>query len=191
MSITLSLSSRRMCLLLLLVGSLVCTLASGSSATKIKRQVLDAGGTVWSSTTSYRLCSALGQPITGIQSGTSMEGTAGFWNKEVSVVVDVEIQEDSDGLPKEFALHQNYPNPFNPTTVIEYALPKASHVRITIYNLLGQQVKLLVAQDQPAGYKTVLWDGRTDSKAEVSSGVYFYRIMAGDFVNCKKMLLLK
>lgn len=172
-----------------MVGSLVCTLASGSSATKIKRQVLDAGGTVWSSTTSYKLCSALGQPIIGIQSGTSMVGTAGFWNK--SVAVDVEIQEDSDGLPKEFALHQNYPNPFNRTTVIEYALPKSSHVRITIYNVLGQMVRSLVNQKQPAGLMTIQWDGRTDSEAEVSSGVYFYRIMAGDFVKCKKMVFLK
>jgi hypothetical protein len=116
-----------------------------------------------------------------------MVGTAGFW----TVAVDVEIQEDSDGLPKEFALHQNYPNPFNLTTVIEYALPKSSHVRITIYNVLGQMVRSLVNQKQPAGFKTIQWDGRTDSEAEVSSGVYFYRIMADDFVKCKKMVLLK
>ncbi|MBI4547327.1 MAG: T9SS type A sorting domain-containing protein [Ignavibacteriae bacterium] len=89
-------------------------------------------------------------------------------------------------LPKEFALHQNYPNPFNPVTVIRYQLPVQSHVTLKIYNLLGQEVRTLVDEVQEAGYKSVEWNA-----AGMASGVYFYRLRAGNFVDVKKLPLLK
>jgi hypothetical protein len=88
--------------------------------------------------------------------------------------------------PTEFSLSQNYPNPFNPVTHIRFGLPKASNVKIEIYNLLGQRVAVLLNKRKPAGYHTVEFDGRN-----FSSGVYLYRIQADEFQQVKKMLLVK
>jgi len=90
-----------------------------------------------------------------------------------------------------YTLNQNYPNPFNPICRIEYALPADCQVTLSIYNILGQRVRVLVDEYQSAGHKSVKWDGRDDQGKEVTSGIYFYRIQAGDFTEAKKMLLLK
>jgi hypothetical protein len=97
----------------------------------------------------------------------------------------------SDGLPKSFALEQNYPNPFNPTTEVAFALPKASHVQLDVFNVLGQKVATVVNGEYPAGNHTATWDGTNSSGGSVSSGVYFYRIQAEDFSQTRKMMLLK
>jgi hypothetical protein len=89
-------------------------------------------------------------------------------------------------LPKEYALQQNYPNPFNPSTTIKYDLPKDSRVNLKLFNILGQEVATLVNEEQKGGYKSVEWNA-----SNVASGVYLYRLQAGDFVQTKKMLLLK
>jgi hypothetical protein len=94
-------------------------------------------------------------------------------------------------LPDKFALHQNYPNPFNPITTLRYDLPENSLVNITIYDMLGRQVKTLVNQTQDAGFKSVIWDATNDFGKPVSAGVYLYQIQAGEFVQTKKMVLLK
>ncbi|MCK4427577.1 MAG: T9SS type A sorting domain-containing protein [candidate division Zixibacteria bacterium] len=155
-------------------------------------QVLNGGGAMWLETASYKLSSSLGQSITGIQDGPTKNVYTGFWNPRIIQMTPVEWEEvDQAELPKEFGLRQNYPNPFNPTTVIQYALPKASFVKIQIYNILGQKVRSLVDEPQEPGYKTIRWDGEDDGGNEVSSGVYFYRIEAADFVKCRKMVLLK
>lgn len=96
------------------------------------------------------------------------------------------VKDGSDGVPNEFALVQNYPNPFNPSTMIQYALPTSEHVRISVYNALGQEVATLVDELQIAGYKSVNFD-----VSNLSSGVYFYRIVAGNFGQTKKMVLMK
>ncbi len=89
-------------------------------------------------------------------------------------------------LPTRISLSQNFPNPFNPTTQINYALPQDAKVRLDIYNLLGQKVATLVDRKQQAGYHSVRWDA-----SSFASGVYFYRLQAGDFVETKRMILLK
>ena len=89
-----------------------------------------------------------------------------------------------------FDLRQNYPNPFNPETEIEYALPKDSEVKLIIYNLLGQRVQTLVESKQVAGFHRVRWDGRDYSGKEVTSGIYFYQLKAGNFIFTRKMVLL-
>jgi hypothetical protein len=94
--------------------------------------------------------------------------------------------DDVSSIPEEYSIKQNYPNPFNAVTSFEYGLPKDSYVTIIIYNLLGYQVATLINQYQPAGYHQVSWDAGANS-----SGIYFYRIQAGDFTKTKKMLLLK
>ncbi|RMF60150.1 MAG: T9SS C-terminal target domain-containing protein [Calditrichaeota bacterium] len=94
-------------------------------------------------------------------------------------------------LPERFALHPNYPNPFNPETTIRYDLPVPAEVRLTIYDLLGRVVRTLVAKKQAAGAHAAVWDGRDDSGKQLASGVYVYRLDAGEFKKSAKMLLLK
>ena len=91
----------------------------------------------------------------------------------------------------DYSLGKNYPNPFNPATTISYQVPRQSTVRIEIYNMIGQKVRaLLNDQKEPGVYKAV-WNGRNDSGAQVGSGVYIYRMIAGDFVQVRKMILMK
>jgi hypothetical protein len=93
--------------------------------------------------------------------------------------------------PMDFQLNPNYPNPFNPATRIEYYLPRASTVKLTIYNILGQAVKSLVNERQEGGYYYTIWDGKNRNGYYVPSGVYLYHLEAGTFSESKKMLLLK
>jgi len=91
-----------------------------------------------------------------------------------------------EDIPHETVLMQNYPNPFNPSTRIRYGLPSRSHVTLTVFNTLSQRVATLVDDNQEAGYYEVRFDGK-----DLSSGVYLYRIQAGDFVRTRKLLLVK
>ncbi|KAA0249148.1 MAG: choice-of-anchor A family protein, partial [Chlorobiota bacterium] len=93
---------------------------------------------------------------------------------------------DNSTLPTEFKLYQNYPNPFNPATVIEFALPSAQNVKLSVYNILGQEVKVLNDGPLTAGYHKFSFDGKN-----FASGVYFYRMTAGKFSEVKKMVLTK
>ncbi len=96
-----------------------------------------------------------------------------------------------EGIPKEFALDQNYPNPFNPSTVIRFAVPREEFVRLEIYDITGALVKTLVDQTLRAGTMEVTWDGTNSTGAKIASGVYLYRLQAGDFTSIKKMVMLK
>ena len=98
---------------------------------------------------------------------------------------------DLKPLPDRFALDQNMPNPFNPATVIGYQLPEAGRVRLVIYNLLGQEVRVLVDEQMEAGSFTTTWDGTNELGRRVASGVYLYQIQSGDFSSSRRMLLLK
>lgn len=99
--------------------------------------------------------------------------------------------EANSQMPEGFHLLQNYPNPFNPETEIAYCLPQDSPVKLTIYNILGQEVKVLVDEYQTAGTRRVIWDGCDDTGSNVASGIYLYRLEAGKTVQTKKMSLLK
>ncbi len=101
------------------------------------------------------------------------------------VVTGVMVRDDA-GVPRAYALDQNYPNPFNPATTIRYELPKASGVTLKVYNILGQEVATLVDEYQSAGYKSVRFNG-----SGLASGIYVYRLQAGDYVAAKKFVLLK
>ena len=94
-------------------------------------------------------------------------------------------------LPEEFSLQPNYPNPFNGETVIEYALPQTATVRLVVYNIVGQQVKVLVNGEQAAGFQRVKWNGKDNNNLDVSSGVYFLRFNAGGNVFVRRMVYQK
>ncbi len=99
---------------------------------------------------------------------------------------------DSDNLqPDNFLLYPNFPNPFNPTTTLRYDLPQNSFVNITIYDLNGREVKKLVRSEQVSGNHSLTWNGTNDQGKLVSAGVYLYQIQSGEFVQTKKMVLMK
>ncbi|MFC1725794.1 FlgD immunoglobulin-like domain containing protein [candidate division KSB1 bacterium] len=106
-------------------------------------------------------------------------------------VTSVEEELIGSPVPGEFILHQNYPNPFNPETTIKYELNSPSEVKISIYNILGQEVKRLVNRNVTAGVHSVKWDGTNEQGIKVNSGVYLYMLQAGDFFETKKMILLR
>jgi len=110
---------------------------------------------------------------------------------DFNIITSVRDLDIVQGIPKAYQLFQNYPNPFNPATTISYSIPRNSEVHLFIFNVLGQRIATLVNKKQLAGRYTVQWRGRNDQGLKVPSGVYFYRIRAGDFVDTKKMLLLK
>ena len=105
-----------------------------------------------------------------------------------SVATDIS---DDIKLPNEFSLSQNYPNPFNPSTTIEYTLPENTQVRIEIFNLQGQKIKLLQDNFQKVGRHAVSWDATDSDGQKVASGVYLYRISTDLYIYSKKMVLMK
>ena len=116
---------------------------------------------------------------------------SGLESESSSIVSAVLSSEDELGMPTEFALKQNYPNPFNPSTQIQYALPSETRVVISIYDITGRKVRTLVNEVQSAGYRTVMWNATNEIGRPVSAGMYIYTIQAGDFIQNRKMVLMK
>jgi len=120
------------------------------------------------------------QPVSGwvqlVEFEVLFDSKEGFQAEETEVAA----------VPETFELKNNYPNPFNPTTTINYQLPEQRHVRISVYNVIGQHIATLVDANMNAGYHSVVWDA-----IDQSSGIYLYRIEAGDFVQTQRMILLK
>ncbi len=129
-------------------------------------------------------------PVINPFDSTYKIGEHAFISKFSFVSTDIE-KDDLYNLPTNFNLSQNYPNPFNPSTTIEFNLPTKSNVTINIYNLLGQEINQLVNQVYSVGNYKVTWDGRTSNGSQASTGIYLYRIKTDNFVETKKMLLLK
>jgi hypothetical protein len=109
---------------------------------------------------------------------------------EPDIINDVE-RIDEDKVVKDFLLGQNYPNPFNPSTEIKFHIARQSFVSLKIYDLLGREIKTLVSEELDNGVYIVDWNGDNNFGEKVSSGIYFYRIEAGSYINSRKMLLLK
>lgn len=108
------------------------------------------------------------------------------WMPDFSIFTSINEEKSNEIAPDTYELNQNYPNPFNPTTTIKYSIPKAAHVKISIYNILGEKVAALIDSEQSAGRYEINFNA-----SSLASGVYFYNIQAGDFIQTKKMLLLK
>jgi hypothetical protein len=143
-----------------------------------------AGGGGMFSGGSFAAAGTIGQGVIGRSIGVTYAASAGFWG-DGAVILDVEgpiVQ----GIPAEFALKQNFPNPFNPGTTIAYELPGPADVRLSVYDMLGREVSLLVNERLEAGRHEVRLDA-----AGLSSGVYLYRMRAGDFVQTRKCVVLK
>lgn len=116
----------------------------------------------------------------------SNEGGASEWSEFFTFNIGTTVSNELGEAPVEFTLQQNYPNPFNPTTQIRYGIPQAADVQLTIYNMLGQKVAILVDSKRSAGWHTASFDA-----SGLSSGAYIYRIQAGEFTSTKKLTLIK
>jgi len=108
-----------------------------------------------------------------------------------SIASDCDSDDEHGTLPMAFGLSQNYPNPFNPTTTIRFHLERRESVKLTVYNMLGRRVATLIDETLSAGSHEVVWTGTDDNRNVVSSGVYFYRLTAGELTDRKKMVLLR
>jgi len=103
----------------------------------------------------------------------------------------VDADDVNPGVNYTFGLDQNRPNPFNPSTTVEYSLARKTHVNISVFNILGQKVVTLVDGDQEAGPHDAVWEGRDGNGSQVASGIYFYKMVAGDYVQTRKMALMR
>ena len=143
----------------------------------------------------------VGKASINIMKDTSNPEQTEFWylvvsDKTVEAEEDMVIENANPELPEVFSLSPNYPNPFNPATTIKFQLPEkngTATVRtvLRVYDILGRVVRTIVDEDMSPGFYTKQWDGLNDKGVGISSGVYFYSIMAGDFRQTKKMLLIK
>ena len=126
------------------------------------------------------------QALTLDNNGYVYTGTEnGVWRRPLSEITSVEEQE-IDEIPTEFLLSQNFPNPFNPNTKIKYSVPTSSQVTIKIFNTLGEELETLVNEEKSAGSYEIIWTSK-----QLPSGVYLYQLKAGNYINTKKMILLK
>ena len=121
----------------------------------------------------------------------------GFWDEiqnfaEEELNVELIMGIIDDLLPpKKYSLLQAHPNPFNPITILRYDLPVDNHIILTIYDLNGREINQIVNTSQPAGHHSVMWNSTDSFGKPVSAGVYLYQIRAGEFVQTRKMVLLK
>ncbi len=117
--------------------------------------------------------------------GYSITAHPGDTNVNFNFTV-TDVEQDQSGIPSDFSLSQNFPNPFNPSTVISYNLKETGKVQLKVFNVLGNEVKTLVNEEKPAGNYEVTWNA-----VNLPSGIYFYQLQAGSFIDTKKMVLLK
>ena len=179
----------RTMLLVIALSVGLCGLASADYIL-VKDVLSTSGGHLESA--SYLLDYSTGQTAVGQSEGASYLETGGFWSwSSWGPAVGVDDEVLPGVVPERFALSQNYPNPFNPQTHIIYQLPRAETVTLTVYNVMGQAVCDLVDEVQGAGEHTVTWNGLDRAGRAVASGIYFYQLVAGEFVETRKMLLLK
>jgi len=151
----------------------------------------------WPVTVSWTLRG--GSSALALRTGTTTRALQGSGSVRITGPAQggIAIEAAGAAVPKEFALTQNYPNPFNPATTIRYALAVDARASVKVFDVLGRQVATLVDEVQPAGERTIQWNGRNAAGLQVASGVYFYRLEAAPvaggaaFTSMKKMLLLK
>ncbi len=156
----------------------------GSSADNVRSMTIDAADNLYF--TGY-----YGSPVTFGSHTLTYAGVYDVFLAKIPASSTGVYGSDGGGLPTHSTLLQNYPNPFNPTTRIDYALPYASHVRLTVYNVLGQLVATLVDEARPAGRFALEWNGVGMNGNDLTSGVYFYTLLTDDFVQTKRLMLLK
>jgi hypothetical protein len=169
--------------IMIVAASAVCLLSATAAADySIPHSVVGSGGGRTTGT-NYTMVGTVGQPAIGVVTGPSNIHEIGFWYLPGWILTGIE---DSGPLPTVFRLWQNEPNPFNPVTKIRFAVPSRARVTMKLYDVTGREVRTLTDQDYEQGYYEA-----TLNASGLASGVYFCRMVAGDFVAAKKVMLLK
>lgn len=176
----------------LLIGVFaLCLIAVSSSAYVLKGTVIDGGGTKMSSG-SHTVRGSFAQLTIGKISNSNYVAYVGFWHPPYAVGPGIEDNLFFTGpLPRVFSLSQNYPNPVVSGTTIKYSLPREAFVDIRVFNSAGQEIRALVSGTQEPGYYRVNWDMKGVSGEDLPNGVYFYRMRAGEFMNTRKLVILR
>jgi len=172
------------CAVLVLCLWSLSVLGFANAQNEVKSSVLGSGGGV-TSNGSFHIMSTLGPTLMGTTSNASNTIHAGFWFQTIDIFTSIE-QIPSETTPEEFRLEQNYPNPFNPKTTIEFTLPNQSVVSLTLYDILGREIEVLLDDELKSGVYKVTYQAD-----DLPSGIYFYRIQADGFIKAKKLTLLK
>ena len=159
--------------------------AAASNGSAIQRYEYQHSGNSWATVSGGS--GARSQTVTGLTGGISYT----FYVRAVNGVGAGTAASKSAVPIDDFALGANQPNPFNPETTLRYALPEAQPVRLTVYDMLGQQVRVLVEGEQPPGWHQVVWNGRDQVGRPVASGIYLYRLETPQFSQTRKMILLR
>ena len=174
---------------IILISIFPCRNLNGQA--KISQSVF-GNGNILSSDKNSKIYGTIGQPLIGQTNVTSSMVSSGFWYN-LSGIITSDEQTSDEILPQKFKLEQNYPNPFNPTTKIKYSLPNVRNAykrplqtTLKVYDILGREVVTIINERQQPGYYEVEFNA-----ANLSSGIYFYKLKAGDFLLTKKMILLK
>lgn len=177
-------------------GRTIVGLALSPVTTPLSRFLLDESIHEWQVVEVPLDYPGLEGPIESIEMTGWLQGT--FYLDEIELLPlprapsVTAVQESRESpLPSAFNLKQNYPNPFNRGTVIRFELPAGGETELAVYNLVGQKIASLVHGAREAGQYTVHWDGRDSSREPIASGVYFYRLKAGNQVETRKLLLLR
>jgi hypothetical protein len=169
--------------IIIILTSYILTQSNLYAQLNIPCSVISSGGSLISGS-NYQINGTLGQSFIGNISSSQNINLIGFWYTAEGFVTD--IQEGQNPLPTEYFLAQNYPNPFNPSTKITYSIQERSNVSIKVFDLLGSEVEELVKGEIEAGTYDINFNA-----SNLPSGIYFYRLQAGDFVQTRKMILLK
>ena len=165
--------------------SMCCTYSPAVAQNSILHSTFSNGtARIIAADSSNSIRGTLGQTLIGISADSTYIHRAGFYYKVSDLLTIVEPAKDE--LPLKFRLDQNYPNPFNPRTTIQFAIPTALEVRITVYDLVGRRIAVLTEDTFTAGTYKVIFDA-----GNLPSGVYLYQIKAGQFIQTKRLLLLK
>ncbi|MFC1554812.1 beta-propeller fold lactonase family protein, partial [candidate division KSB1 bacterium] len=114
-----------------------------------------------------------------------------FEQRTFRIILGKQTRGHDGTIPDDYVLKQNFPNPFNPETTIEFGLPESGYVKIAIYNSLGQELRTLINTERPAGYHKIQFDGRDNNGRELTSGMYFYKLISKNTVQTKKLILLR
>jgi len=171
---------------LVIVGLICLALPTMSFAQAQLERNVTAGGGGTSSSAGHAITFTVGQPSVGPTTDTTYDLFIGFWHGGSGGATPV-----LESLPSVLGLDQNYPNPFNPMTVIRFSLPDAQPVRLAIYNVRGERVRVLVDESRPAGHHEEIWDGTDDHGRGVSSGTYIARIESSAGILNRKMVLAR
>jgi hypothetical protein len=162
---------------------LLLAVTAASQEIRVSTFSFETGFSVMS-TSNIQLRASLGEAVVGISRGSSVAIGSGFLVDSLVGRISTEVI-NLGTTPRAYALMQNYPNPFNPITTIRYDVPRATEVSLKVYDMLGREIAVLAQGHLRAGYYQVQW------KANVASGIYFYRLHTEEFVETKKMILLK